>query len=175
MIIRIPAHSIGSRTFHNSLALEKRRRSPHVPTGRALHLIDIDALVHASGGHSLSVMLQDAWQRFQIREHDHIIASSSITHAFDVLQCMPESRLLILSPSETGAERLRAELRNPVWIADRYDRMTCSSRDIHCADEVSAIQRLGVAVETLELGAGADDLARSWDAISMSPEIAKAA
>lgn len=123
-------------------------RAPHVPAGRALHLVDLENLMR--GPHQSRGVLGFASSLYRaaapVCSGDHVVVAVNPALALEAGLEWPGARLLS-APGPDGADRaLLRQVENADWVASRFDRVVIGSGDGIFVRAVEALRVRGVAV-----------------------------
>lgn len=138
-------------------------RAAHVPPGRTLHLVDAENLM---GGPFAGVAaLKEASHLYRlvapVQVSDHVVVASNPRLACGVGLEWTGCRLVMgHGPDGADLALLRA-VRDPRWVAERFDRIVIGSGDGVFVESVRTLRSLGVAVGVVAIDGG---LSRDLDA-----------
>jgi len=116
----------------------------HFPSGRTLHVIDIENLAGGSGGNAAAAI---AAYRTTVRvaPGDHIVIGSGPTMLVEAAHAWPGARVL-LGRGLDGADRALLDELDPGFVRTHYDRVVIASGDHAFGPLVAALRALAVVV-----------------------------
>jgi hypothetical protein len=120
-------------------------RARHIPSGRTLHLLDIENLVGGSR-HSRDIAVVSAAYRrtAPVRDGDLVIVAAGRTIGIDAWLEWPHAQKL-LGRGLNGADcALLAEVHDRLRVPERFDRVVVGSGDGIFASVMSSLRSLGI-------------------------------
>lgn len=116
----------------------------HFPTGRTLHVVDIENLAGGSGGCADEAVARYR-ETVRVAPGDHAVIASGPTMLVAAAHAWPGA-CVRLGRGLDGADDALLEELDPGFVAAHYDRVVIGSGDHAFAPAVVALRRLGVAV-----------------------------
>jgi hypothetical protein len=144
------------------MATADRSRSNRRPTGRTLHLIDVENLAggRAAGPKAVAPALAAYRRTIDVATDDHVVLGSGPLLAVAAGRAWPGGRLVV-GRGVDGADRALLRAADPTFLAARFDRIVVASGDHAFAGLVGELRARGVAVVVVSRpGALSADLRR---------------
>ena len=126
-------------------------REKHVPSGRALHLIDIENLMGGpkAGAPVLRQTVSDYRDVVPAADHDHYVIGVNPSLGHLAVQYWPSARLVVRR-GRNGADIALIEcVKDVEFTAARFDRIVIGSGDGIFVHVVRVFRRLGLPVEVV--------------------------
>ena len=124
-------------------------RRPYVPVGRALHLLDLENLMGGpfAGRPAIRTAVQAYRDVAAVGPLDLVTISTNPALLLEAAAAWAGSALFVAGRGPDGADlALLRQVQNPVWVAQRFDRVVIGSGDGAFVTAAAELRRLGIAV-----------------------------